>query len=179
MNKVNYSLLATLVNEPKANLYDDIVYPIVGYALSSLAEIQQASQHHYSMTDVQDYIKKEVGLEIPISLVHPALLSASNKHKDVEIKPVDEKHYYFSIERDWGAERRSRVSTKAQDLQTKKTELEALYQSYLENNGYASEVTLQDFLIQNMEETLDYMRGKEETHIDEKYIYRWEVYSCS
>ena len=171
MNKVNYSLLATLVNEPKANLYDDIVYPIVGYALSSLAEIQQASQHHYSMTDVQDYIKKEVGLEIPISLVHPALLSASNKNKDVEIKPVDEKHYYFSIERDWGAERRSRVSTKAQDLQTKKTELEALYQSYLENNGYASEVTLQDFLIQNMEETLDYMRGKEETHIDEKYIH--------
>lgn len=79
MNKVNYSLLAALVNEPKANLYDDIVYPIVGYSLSSLAESQQSSEHHYCMTDVQDYIKKEVGIEIPISLVRPALLSASQK----------------------------------------------------------------------------------------------------
>jgi hypothetical protein len=171
MNKVNYSLLATLVNEPKANLYDDIVYPIVGYALSSLSEIQQASQHHYSMTDVQNYIKKEVGIEIPISLVRPALLSASNKNKDVEIEFIDQKHHYFSIERDWGAEKRSRVSTRAQELQTKKSELEALYQSYLKNNGYASEMTLQDFLTQNMEEVLDYMRGKEETHINEKYIH--------
>lgn len=171
MNKVNYSLLATLINEPKANLYDDIVYPIVGYALSSLAESQQALKRHYSMTDVQAYIKKEVGIEIPISLVRPALLSASEKNKDVEIKFIDKKEHYFSIERDWGAEKCSRVSTRAQELQTKKSELESLYQSYLENNGYASEVTLQDFLTQNMEEALDYMRGKEETHINEKYIH--------
>jgi|GEM_PF-718325 hypothetical protein len=171
MNKVNYSLLAALVNEPKANLYDDIVYPIVGYSLSSLAESQQSSEHHYCMTDVQDYIKKEVGIEIPISLVRPALLSASQKNKDVEIGFVDQKHHYFLIKRAWDTNRHSRVSVKAQSLQTKKAELETLYQSYLESNGYASEVTLEDFLTQNMEEALDYMRGKEETYINEKYIH--------
>lgn len=171
MNKVNYSLLAALVNEPKANLYDDIVYPIVGYSLSSLAESQQSSEHHYCMTDVQDYIKKEVGIEIPISLVCPALLSASEKNKNVEIEFVDQKRHYFLIKRPWDTNRHSQVSVKAQSLQTKRNELEALYHSYLESNGYTSEVTLEDFLMQNMEEALDYMRGKEGTHINEKYIH--------
>lgn len=171
MNKVNYSLLAALVNEPKANLYDDIVYPIVGYSLSSLAESQQSSEHHYCMTDVQDYIKKEVGIEIPISLVCPALLSAAEKNKGLEIEFVDQKRHYFLIKRPWDTNRHNRVSVKAQSLQTKRDELEALYHSYLESNGYASEVTLEDFLMQNMEEALDYMRGKEGTHINEKYIH--------
>lgn len=79
MDKVNYSLLAALVNEPNANLFDDVIYHVLGYTISSMAEAYTDRKHEYSTTDVQMEIKKEVGIDIPVSIIRSTLISISKR----------------------------------------------------------------------------------------------------
>ena len=171
MNKVNYSLLAALVNEPNANLFDDVIYHILGYAISSMAEAYTDREHKYSTTDVQMEIKKEVGIEIPVSIIRSTLISISKKGGDVSISFIGEKKSLFSIRRSWGAARTSYVSSKAQKLEDRKKQLESQYQIYLQNNRYVTETTIEDFLRQNMEEVLSFLKGKNDTYINGEYVH--------
>ena len=171
MNRVNYSLVAALFDEKDANLFDDIVYPIIGYSVSSLAEKHQEEKHYYNVQDVQEFIKEEAGILIPTTIVSHALRAIPNSNQDIEIRIIDEKYQQFSIQRTWGAVKHSRISRKAQSLQQKKEELEVNYQSYLERNSYESKVTIEDFLQKNMEEALAYMNGQEAAHISEEHVH--------
>ena len=171
MNKVNYSLLAALVNEPNANLFDDVIYHILGYAISSMAEAYTDREHKYSTTDVQMEIKKEVGIEIPVSIIRSTLISISKKGGDVSISFIGEKKSLFSIRRSWDAARTSYVSGKAQKLEDRKKQLESQYQIYLQNNRYVTETTIEDFLRQNMEEVLSFLKGKNDTYINGEYVH--------
>ncbi len=171
MNKVNYSLLAALVNEPNANLYDDVIYHVLGYTISSMAEAYIDREHHYSTTDVQMEIKKEVGIEIPVSIIRSTLISISKKGGDVSISFIGEKKSRFLIGRSWDAARTSYVSGKAQKLEDRKKQLESQYQIYLQNNRYATEMTIEDFLRQYMEEVLSFLKGKNDTYINGEYVH--------
>lgn len=171
MNKVNYSLLAALVNEPNANLFDDVIYHVLGYTISSMAEAYTDKEHKYSTTDVQTEIKKEVGIEIPVSIIRNTLISISKKGGDVSITFIGEKKNLFSIKRFWSATRTSYVSGKAQELEDRKKKLESQYQTYLQENGYVMEKTIEDFLRQNMEEALSFMKGENDTYINGEYVH--------
>lgn len=171
MNKVNYSLLAALVNEPNANLFDDVIYHVLGYTISSMAEAYTDRKHEYSTTDVQMEIKKEVGIEIPVSIIRSTLISISKKGGDVSITFIGEKKNLFSIGRSWDTARTSYVSDKAQKLEDRKKQLESQYQIYLQNNRYVTEMTIEDFLRQNMEEALSFMKGENDTYINGEYVH--------
>lgn len=171
MDKVNYSLLAALVNEPNANLFDDVIYHVLGYTISSMAEAYTDKEHKYSTTDVQTEIKKEVGIEIPVSIIRSTLISISKKGGDVSITFIGEKKNLFSIKRFWSATRTSYVSGKAQELEDRKKKLESQYQTYLQENGYVMEKTIEDFLRQNMEEALSFMKGENDTYINGEYVH--------
>lgn len=171
MNKVNYSLLAALVNEPNANLFDDVIYHVLGYTISSMAEAYTDKEHKYSTTNVQTEIKKEVGIEIPVSIIRSTLISISKKGGDVSITFIGEKKNLFSIKRFWSATRTSYVSGKAQELEDRKKKLESQYQTYLQENGYVMEKTIEDFLRQNMEEALSFMKGENDTYINGEYVH--------
>lgn len=163
--------MAALYDEKDANLFDDIVYPIIGYSVSSLAEKHQEEKHYYNVQDVQEFIKEEAGILIPIAIVSQALSSIQNNNQDIEISIIDKKGQHFSIQRTWGAVKHSRISRKAQSLQQKKEELEVNYQSYLKRNSCESKVTVEDFLQKNMEEALAYMDGKEAAYISEEHVH--------
>lgn len=171
MDKVNYSLLAALVNEPNANLFDDVIYHVLGYTISSMAEAYTDRKHEYSTTDVQMEIKKEVGIDIPVSIIRSTLISISKKGGDVSISFIGEKKNRFSIRRSWDATRTSYVSGKAQKLEDRKKQLESQYQNYLQENGYVMEKTIEDFLRQNMEEALSFMKGENDTYINGEYVH--------
>lgn len=171
MNKVNYSLLVALVDEGNANLFDDVIYHVLGYTISSMAEAYTDKKHEYSTTDVQTEIKKEVGIEIPVSIIRSTLISISKKGGDVSITFIGEKKNLFSIGRSWDATRTSYVSDKAQKLEDRKKQLESQYQIYLQNNRYVTEMTIEDFLRQNMEEALSFMKGKNDTYINGEYVH--------
>lgn len=171
MNKVNYSLLVALVEEGNANLFDDVIYHVLGYTISSMAETYTDKEHKYSTTDVQTEIKKEVGIEIPVSIIRSTLISISKKGGDVSITFIGEKKNLFSIRRSWDATRTSYVSDKAQKLEDRKKQLESQYQIYLQNNRYVTEMTIEDFLRQNMEEALSFMKGKNDTYINGEYVH--------
>ena len=171
MDKVNYSLLVALVDEGNANLFDDVIYHVLGYTISSMAEAYTDKKHEYSTTDVQTEIKKEVGIEIPVSIIRSTLISISKKGGDVSITFIGEKKNLFSIGRSWDTARTSYVSDKAQKLEDRKKQLESQYQIYLQNNRYVTEMTIEDFLRQNMEEALSFMKGENDTYINGEYVH--------
>ena len=159
------------MDEGNANLFDDVIYHVLGYTISSMAEAYTDKKHEYSTTDVQTEIKKEVGIEIPVSIIRSTLISISKKGGDVSITFIGEKKNLFSIGRSWDATRTSYVSDKAQKLEDRKKQLESQYQIYLQNNRYVTEMTIEDFLRQNMEEALSFMKGKNDTYINGEYVH--------
>ena len=159
------------MEEGNANLFDDVIYHVLGYTISSMAETYTDKEHKYSTTDVQTEIKKEVGIEIPVSIIRSTLISISKKGGDVSITFIGEKKNLFSIRRSWDATRTSYVSDKAQKLEDRKKQLESQYQIYLQNNRYVTEMTIEDFLRQNMEEALSFMKGKNDTYINGEYVH--------
>jgi len=136
-----------------------------------MAEAYTDKEHKYSTTDVQTEIKKEVGIEIPVSIIRSTLISISKKGGDVSITFIGEKKNLFSIKRFWSATRTSYVSGKAQELEDRKKKLESQYQTYLQENGYVMEKTIEDFLRQNMEEALSFMKGENDTYINGEYVH--------
>lgn len=64
---IQYSLLAALVDEKKANIFDDIVVHIIEYVVSLIAEQSSASVEHHSTSSLQNKIVEIVGIEIPIN----------------------------------------------------------------------------------------------------------------
>ena len=169
MNDVNYALLAALVDEQNANLFDEVFAHIIGYSISALAERHEGS-HYYKTTDVQEHIHEEAGIEVPISIIRAVLKVKALEKGDVQIEFCGAKGNTFRIKRSWDASKRTRVVQKAQNLQNKKTELEVLFDVYLERQGVVSQMRIVDFLYSNMEEALAYMKG-ERSHINERYIH--------
>lgn len=54
--EIQYSLLAALVDEEKANLFDDIVLHIIEYVVSLIAEESSFSAKYHSTSSLQDMI---------------------------------------------------------------------------------------------------------------------------
>ena len=169
MTNVNYALLAALVDEQDANLFDEIFAHIIGYSISALAERHEDS-HYYKTTDVQEHIKEEVGIDVPISIIRVVLKAKALDKGDVQIEFCGAKGNAFRIKRSWDASKQTRVVQKALTLQNKKDELEALFDVYLEKQGVTSQLRIVDFLYSNMEEALAYMKG-EKNHINERYVH--------
>lgn len=100
---IQYSLLAALVDEKKANIFDDIVVHIIEYVVSLIAEQSSASVKHHSTSSLQNKIAEIVGIEIPITIIRNAVSLISQKSDDVSIQKIGDKGNIFSIQRSWSA----------------------------------------------------------------------------
>lgn len=169
MTNVNYALLAALVDEQDANLFDEIFAHIIGYSISVLAESHEKS-FYYKTDALQEKIKEEVGIEFPTSVIRMVLEAKSLEKGDVEIEFCGDYGHDFKITRAWNASKQTRVAQKTQALSRRKGELEALFDSYLQKLGVTSELHIVDFLHSNTEEALAYLKG-EDSHIDERYVH--------
>lgn len=169
MTNVNYALLAALVDEQDANLFDEIFAHIIGYSISVLAESHEKSLY-YKTDALQEKIKEEVGIEFPTSVIRMVLEAKSLEKGDVEIEFCGDCGHNFKITRAWNASKQTRVAQKTQALSRRKGELEALFDSYLQKLGVTSELHIIDFLHSNTEEALAYLKG-EDSHIDERYVH--------
>lgn len=169
MTNVNYALLAALVDEQDANLFDEIFAHIIGYSISILAESHEKS-FYYKTDALQEKIKEEVGIEFPTSVIRMVLEAKSLQKGDVEIEFCGDYGHDFKITRAWNASKQTRVAQKTQALSRRKRELETLFDSYLQKLGVTSELHIVDFLHSNTEEALAYLKG-EDSHIDERYVH--------
>ena len=167
---IQYSLLAALVDEKKANIFDDIVVHIIEYVVSLIAEQSSASVKHHSTSSLQNKIAEIVGIEIPITIIRNAVSLISQKSDDVSIQRIGDKGNIFSIQRSWSASRTSSVVLKSKDLSERKSFLEKRFAEYVNENGYESSVSIEDFLLANQRESMLYMQGKLPSSLNEDFI---------
>lgn len=167
---IQYSLLAALVDEKKANIFDDIVVHIIEYVVSLIAEQSSASVKHHSTSSLQNKIAEIVGIEIPITIIRNAVSLISQKSDDVSIQRIGDKGNIFSIQRSWSASRTSSVVLKSQDLSERKSSLEKRFAEYVNENSYESSVSIEDFLLANQRDSMLYMQGKLPSSLNEDFI---------
>lgn len=170
MTNVNYALLAALVDEQEATLFDESFAHIIGYSISELAESKEGTCF-YKTTDVREYVHEKVGVYVPIGVISSTLKAIARDGGDVQIQFCGDHDNDFSIKRAWTASKRTRVIQKTHDLQQKIDDLENLFDAYLEAQGVTSELRIADFLHSNTEEALAYITQGEGGHINEQYIH--------
>ena len=103
--EIQYSLLAALIDEKKANLFDDIVLHIIEYVVSLIAEDSSFSAKYHSTSSLQDKITEIVGIKIPITIIRNAVSLVSKKSDDIAIRAVGDKGNLFTIQRAWDTNR--------------------------------------------------------------------------
>lgn len=168
--EIQYSLLAALVDEEKANLFDDIVLHIIEYVVSLIAEESSFSAKYHSTSSLQDKITEIVGIEIPITIIRNAVSLVSKKSNGIAIRAVGDKGNLFTIQRAWDTSRTSSVLLKSQDLSERKCLLEKCFAEYINENGYESSVGVEDFLLANQRESMLYMQGELPSSLNGDFI---------
>lgn len=168
--EIQYSLLAALVDEKKANLFDDIVLHIIEYVVSLIAEDPSFSAKYHTTSSLQDKITDIVGIEIPITIIRNAVSLVSRKSDDIAIRIVGDKGNQFTIQRAWDASRTSSVLLKSQGLLDRKCILEKCFAEYINENGYESGVGIEDFLLANQRESMLYMQGELPSSLNGDFI---------
>lgn len=143
---------------------------IIEYVVSLIAEQSSASVEHHSTSSLQNKIAEIVGIEIPITIIRNAVSLISQKSDDVSIQRIGDKGNVFSIQRSWSASRTSSVVLKSKDLSERKSFLEKRFAEYINENGYESSVSIEDFLLANQRESMLYMQGKLPSSLNEDFM---------
>jgi len=170
--QTQYSLLAALVDEPNANIFDDIVAHIIKYVVSLIAEETSTKERHYDTQTLQTKINEVVGITIPITVIRNSINAITHNNKEeVSIKFIGDKGHLFTIQRAWDAKRTSRVAFRRQKLEESIEQLECSFSHYLNENGYSSTVGIKQFLQANLDEAALYLKGDIPSSLNGEFFY--------
>lgn len=171
MNKRNYALMAVLYDTKEADLYHDIYFPIIKYAIATLCSSQNNIEKYYDLTDLQNEIILLFGINIPLIVLKQSIKAVSISSEDISLS-IYEKGSKFQIKKSWDVELQNNIDSKLTDVISHFDKLEEEFQLYLKKESITSDKTFLDFFTDNTEEIFRYIDQLDSIPIiNENYIH--------
>ena len=168
MNKSNYALISALYDTKGANLYNDIYFPIIKYAIASQYYTQKDVDKYYSLDELQQVINTDFGIKIPLIVLKQTVRAIEKGNNEISTMG---KGTLFQIKKAWDISLNVSIDNKSQEITTKFNQLELLFQKFLEIEQLSYDKSFLDFYSDNTDEIFNYIEGTNSNAIiDEKYI---------
>lgn len=169
MNKINFALLSALFDSKETNLYREIYFPIIKYAIINLYNQKGGLEYHYDLMSLKNKINEEFGLLIPSPVIKNALIKIEKNSNDVQLQTFDN-GAYFKVQSTLSGQDAC-IKEKSLEVQKKLDLLEENFSLFLKNQNLTSEKKLMDFFSEYTEEIMLYLNeGKEKPLVNEEYV---------
>lgn len=167
MKKSTFSLIAVLYDNQKAGLYNDVYFPIIKYTIVTLF-YQKDKKEYYSVDDVCSYINQNFGLTIPVVVLKKSIVHISNLDNNFDLD-VYEDGEEFKIKKAWDFKVNQEIEEKIFHFEEQVSLLEEEYSKYLKVHHFSQDKSFIDFISDNTDDVLDYLKDKNVLKVDEKY----------
>lgn len=167
MKKSTFSLIAVLYDNQNAGLYNDVYFPIIKYTIVTLF-YQKDRKGYYSVDDVSNYINQNFGLTIPVVVLKKTIVHISKVDNNFDLD-VYEKGEEFKIKKAWDFKVNQEIEEKILHFEDQVNLLEEEYSKYLNAHNFVKDKTFIDFISDNTDDVLDYLKDKNVLKVDEKY----------
>lgn len=167
MTKSTFSLIAVLYDNQQAGLYNDVYFPIIKYTVVSLF-YQPEKKEYFSVDDIREYISDNFGLEIPFIVLKKSIVHLAKKDHNIELDIFD-KGEEFKIRKAWDYTINQEIENKITRFEEQVNLLEDEYSNYLSVHKFEQDKTFLDFISDNTDDVLDYLKDKSNLKVDEKY----------
>lgn len=167
MKKSTFSLIAVLYDNQNAGLYNDVYFPIIKYTIVTLF-YQKDRKEYYSVDDVSNYINQNFGLTIPVVVLKKTIVHISKVDNNFDLD-VYEKGEEFKIKKAWDFKVNQEIEEKILHFEDQVNLLEEEYSKYLNTHNFVKDKTFIDFISDNTDDVLDYLKDKNVLKVDEKY----------
>lgn len=175
MDVTNFSLLSALYDNADANLYSEIYYPIIKYALFYQMK-ENSSEDGFSNAELlAKTIKDKFDIYIPTSVLSGAVRSISKTESDFILY---EHGNSFKVTPRWSDENEIKnlaIKDKASLLEEKMKKIEDIFQIYLKDEEIVSQYTFIEFFSSHTEEILRYLQGEKIDKSNERYMMESDV----
>lgn len=153
MKKSNIALITALYDVKDANLYREIYFPVIKYAITRMFIESPDNRKYGDVTELQANIESWFGITIPLIVLKKSLVALSQTNYDVIIKLYDKQNYY-SIERVWNADVKNDIDSKAENVKSLFSRLTIAFNQYLEHNHLTSTKSFSDLLVEYSNESI-------------------------
>ena len=153
MKKSNIALITALYDIKDANLYREIYFPVIKYAITRIYIESSENRKYGDVTELQKSIEKWFGITIPLIVLKKSLVALSRTNDDVIINLYD-KQNYFLIDRVWNADVKNDIDSKAENVKSLFSRLTIAFNQYLGHNHLTSTKSFSDLLIEYSNESI-------------------------
>lgn len=165
----NLALITTLYNTPGADLYKDIYFPLIRYAIMCIYNDYSDKEKHFDVTALQEKINEKSGILIPLHVLKTSICALAQKGASTGIR-IYERGNYFKITPEISLNLDG-VELDVEEVSRKYRRLEIFFEEYLESEGLTSTRDIKDFLQNSTAEVLQYVDNKEALSvIDQEYV---------
>lgn len=168
MNKSNFSLISALYSTKSAGLYNDVYFPIIKYAVVTLYyDKSESKKEYFSPEDIHIRIKEVFGIEIP-TIVLKKVIQRLNNTDDTSLQ-LYENGEKFRILKAWDISINQNIDERTRYFESNMASLEALYQTYKEEENVSDNIKFVDFISDNSDDILGFFENEDIDKIDERY----------
>ncbi|MBO4361632.1 MAG: hypothetical protein J5823_02490 [Paludibacteraceae bacterium] len=153
MKKSNIALITALYDAKDANLYREIYFPVIKYAITRMFIESPDNRKYGDVTELQKKVDEWFGITIPLIVLKKSLVALSQTNGDVIISLYD-KQNYFSIERVWNADVKNDIDGKAENVRYLFSRLTITFKQYLEHHHLTSTKSFSDLLVEYSNESI-------------------------
>jgi hypothetical protein len=169
MAKIEYALISALYDTKGADLYKEIYYPIVKYSLADMYYEAVEDQKYFDLPALHRHIEKLFGLDIPVIVLRQCAKAVEKENDGVSLRYYEDGQI-IKIKEVWELSVNDGIAEKAQAISQRYSQLELMFQQFLQSEHLDCDKTFFDFFNDYAEDAFLFVeQGGAEVKIDENY----------
>ena len=170
MEQLNFALITALYCNQTRGLYSDVYFPIIKYAICKVFSAKDGEVYS-SADEIQSFIMERFRLEIPTIVIAMTVRKIGVRNRGNLQLVTFEKDSSFKICKAYmDNEEEIKVEEREKEITEKQQTIEEEYKAFISREGmYDDNVTFLQFISDNTDDILGYLKENNVEEIDEKY----------
>lgn len=170
MEQLNFALITALYCNQTRGLYSDVYFPIIKYAICKVFSVKKCEVYS-SADEIQSFIMERFRLEIPTIVIAMTVKKIGNRNwGNLQLETFEKDSSFKICKAYMDNEEEIKVEEREKEISEKQQTIEEEYKAFISREGmYDDNVTFLQFISDNTDDILGYLKENDVEEIDEKY----------
>lgn len=170
MEQLNFALITALYCNQTRGLYSDVYFPIIKYAICKVFSAKEGDVYS-SADEIQSFIMERFRLEIPTIVIAMTVKKIGVRNwGNLQLETFEKDSSFKICKAYMDNEEEIQVEDREKEITEKQQTIEEEYKAFISREGiYDDNVTFLQFISDNTDDILGYLKENDVEKIDEKY----------
>lgn len=170
MKQLNFALITALYCNQTRGLYSDVYFPIIKYAICKVFSTKEGEVYS-SADEIQNFIMERFHLEIPTIVIAMTVKKLGARNwGNLQLETFEKDSSFKICKAYMDNEEEIKVEEREKEIFQKQQTIEEEYKAFITREGmYDDNVTFLQFITDNTDDILGYLKEDNVEDIDERY----------